>query len=173
MRLENYINYFKSLAASHVDLNHSEDTGEQAFACISIEELYRDDNTDILKKMRSKFRPQSPLLIAIKYIWNGYDANSQHEMKALMGGFCIIAPYQKDNTDAKITAETLCESIIEDIIAKIIQDSKENIFWEYSVQKIESFAVTPFDQIANYSGWQVIFEFSNFLDIKVKTAKWQ
>lgn len=163
----------EQLAASHIDINHQESTGQQAFACITIEELYKDDISDVLKKLRSKFRPKSPMFLAIKYIWNGYDAGSSNEMKNLMGGFVILDHYEKDNQESSIAAETTAEEIVEDVIAKIIADSRNGEFWVYSTNTPTSFNVTPFDRISNYIGWQVTFEFGDYLNINVNQEKWQ
>ncbi|MEL6968635.1 MAG: hypothetical protein AAFO02_00590 [Bacteroidota bacterium] len=149
-----YYDYWQHQAENHTLLQHSEAAGSRVFQVIGIEEALGD--------FRSGVKKQDFIFRLIKYYYTV--GQPDHRItKTLNGGF-IIAKWYNEQTggkEAKFAAEVAAEQVMDQMIEKMIADSKNgHPLFDHSIDSPENFHIQTVEQggDGNYVGWMLIYE---------------
>lgn len=151
----NYVDYFRNIAATHPWIIHQATIGNKAF-CISIEEA--------LTSFRTNIREKGYFMRLIQYTYTIDDNKSQNSLKHLMGGFIIAKHHKKDDFDDMVDAIANSERIVDEIVERMVADSRNGhpLFY-HNFDRPENVSVNPWHYpVDSYSGWICTFEISNF-----------
>lgn len=153
-----YIAYFKHQAVNHPDLLHDDAVGSRVFEVITVEEALGDFRTAVAEK--------NYIMRLMHYTYNVGDRGLNEVRKYIQGGF-IIAHYHSDKagTVTQLEAMALAEKVVDEIIEKMIADSKAgHPLLYHSLDSKQDITVSPVMYVGDnsYSGWMCLFNIYNW-----------
>jgi len=158
--------YFKSIAISHKEIQHT--TENPAFFREFSSSKILFDNSDFLDKLR--YAKQTALVSQFNGDSNTFGRSSDNLSKEYMGVVFIISKITDKNIDAVILKT---ESIIEDIIAKIQYDSDNEILSPALSFKLTNIHASAVGIIANnYYGHAVFLNYTLPNCVAYNQDKW-
>ena len=116
--LNDVVDYFKDLCVQHPLLAHAETSGQRVFEVIAYEEAFGDFRT--AAKEKSYF--VRFILPTMQFQRNGNNAYKRYQVGLMVGKFYSI---REDLKTAKVTAWANAEKVADDIITRMIYDSRE------------------------------------------------
>lgn len=152
-----YRKYFKHQTVNHPDLLHADTSGAQVFAVIPTEEFVGD--------FRANAQTKGYIFRLLEYSYQVGDDNTPRTQKRIQGGFIVAHHYsQRDGgTDAYHLAMDRSEQVIDEMIEKIVSDSRAgHPLFGYSISAGQDFQVTPTRMTGDmsYAGYMVLFTFA-------------
>jgi hypothetical protein len=154
-----YRAYLQHQAEAHPALLHSEAEGSRVFAMMHVEEIVGD--------LRTVAKEKDFLMRGLHYTYNVSDDGQGR--RTLEGGFMIAKYYSlsEGGTPAMLAALDAAERVTNDIIEKIISDSRNgHPLFLHSLDSNQDFVVRPRPLISDsYAGWITTFRFQNFFQV--------
>lgn len=154
-----YVAYFKHQAENHPDLLHSDAVGSRVFQVVSVDEAMGDFRTGAKEK--------ATIMRLLNYTYVISDRGQTEVRKYLQGGFIIASYYSNKagGTDAYLAALAKSEKIADEIIEKMIADSKAgHPLFHRSLDSRQQITVSPVTDTGDgtYTGWLVLFDFYEY-----------
>lgn len=161
-----YIDYFKWQAINHPDLAHDDAEGSRVFEVIDVEEALGD--------FRGAVKEKAFIFRLILYTYEPRLAEGEI-MKNMQGGFIIAHSFSARDGGGSdhLQALTLSEQVVDQIIAKMIADSRNgHPLFEGSFDTPDGVIVTPvvYTGDSSYAGWRVLFDLASSMDICIPGA---
>lgn len=157
--LASYKAYFANIALKHKEID--------GFKWGDLDVVKNDNRSDIV----SRFLWAKPY---DNFRYSGED--NIIKIKPAVVGFFIV-PASHGFSDIE-TAYDFCESVMEDVVAKLYQDKRGSMVggnWEMLATKISSFKGRPVQEefgSTKYIGFELTFEFSDNTNLAFNAAKW-
>lgn len=168
-----YKYYFEQLARKHKLIKHSEENAAFFF----LRDKY---NLDAFDSALRNFGGEAAMLLE-NYYYDGDDAQSRNYNKVLSGRFNILAKAEVGDAASTDAAQALCESIAEDILAKMREDLAEGgiitipdvgaspkVF--FLIKNIKVDFIGPIN--SDYYGVTAGFAIKTSLNAAVNAARW-
>jgi hypothetical protein len=158
--LDDIVDYYKALAENHPTLAHNESAGNRAFEVVSYEEAFSDFRTGAQEKtffMRL-------VLPTVSFSRSGNNAKKHYQCGIMVGRY--YSTREGDKT-AKITAWAAAEKVADDIIARMVYDSREGhqLFFN-TIDTVDNLNLNgDFIDVqgdGSYAAVMYLFDFANF-----------
>ena len=165
-----YYDYFRHQAETHVDLLHQETSGQRVFEVIDIDEALGD--------FRSGIQHQGYMFRLINYTYV-VSQRTHQATREIQGGFLVAKYYNsgKEGKAAYLTAMAATQRVLDDVIAKMITDSRAGhpLFDNYFDSE-QDLNIQPVNYAGDgtYCGWMCIFRTEQFFDncFTPNAARW-
>jgi hypothetical protein len=160
--LQQYIQYFETLAAQHSAIGHTPASISGDVAPLACKFATYNANDVLMKNMRT--RVGFPALLAEVYEWDIEGSNLYDQRSRYRGAFSIVTRSPANNAPAEIEALQLTETILQQVVHRIFKDHYGDgvshcatPFQHIDVQRAEAMAFGPIWD--NVFGWRWEFSF--------------
>ena len=167
MDLQLYDSYFRHQATAHPLLLHTD--AQPVYEMIGIDEDYGD--------LRSKANPNGYAMRAIEFSYQAGQDGSGILRKVIRGAFMVAKIYspRNDSSADYITAMNAAQTIVDNIIEKMIRDSRNgHPLFGYSIDSTQDFQVAPTLRPGDgaYAGWECVFTIRPLFPQACDTVGW-